>query len=588
MENKNLVLAVVLSLAILLGWNYYEQTQLEKMAAEAPVTTSATDNPAPAATSTAPNGTAEMPVPAGMEITTDGFLAERARADILADAPRLPIKTDRLQGSLNLKGARIDDLILSDYREELDENSANIVLFEPTGSKNAYFAEFGWWVEKGVKTPNNESVWTADATALGVDTPVTLSWNNGEGITFQQVVTLDKDYLFTVTQKVVNQSASDISVASYGIISRNTTPITTDFYILHEGMSGVFNETLEEITYDDLQEEKQVKNTTTGGWMGITDKYWMSALIPDQNSEVSTRFKATPGQGDYRYQTDFLNGQARVAAGQTVEMTSRLYAGAKQTTLFDQYSEEYGIANFDLAIDFGMFYFLTKPIFYAIHWLYGVLGNFGLAILALTLVIKILLFPLANKSYVSMSKMKLLQPKIQELKERFGDDRQKLNQEMMGIYKKEKVNPMAGCLPILVQIPIFFALYKVLFITIEMRHAPFFGWIQDLSAPDPLTLLTGFGMFDWQVPAILAMVNIGVWPIIMGITMYLQQKLNPAPADPVQAKIFMLMPIFFTFLLGTFPAGLVIYWAWNNSLSILQQWVIMRRMGVAVGGGKSS
>ncbi|MTI11352.1 membrane protein insertase YidC [Curvivirga aplysinae] len=582
MENKNLILAVVLSLAILLGWNFlYEQPRLQEAADAANAEVVNTDGaPVPAN----PTANAEMPTPAGEEIQ---FNIDRPRSAILKDVPRLAIKTDRLEGSLSLKGARIDDLILTDYRETLDPDSAKIQLFQPTGSHNAYYAEFGWWVEKGMAGPNKDTIWSADADVLTVDEPVTLSWNNGQGLTFQQVITLDKDYLFTVTQKVVNDSSQNVSVASYGIISRNKTPETTDFYILHEGMSGVFNETLEELSYGDIQDDKQIQETTTGGWLGITDKYWMSALVPDQSLEVATRFKATPANNDYRYQADFLNPQTVVGAGQTVEATSRLFAGAKQTTLFDQYSAEFGILNFDLAIDFGWFYFLTKPIFYAIHWLYGILGNFGVAILVLTLGIKLLLFPLANKSYQSMSKMKLLQPKIQQIRERAGDDRQKMQQEMMGLYKKEKVNPMAGCLPILVQIPIFFALYKVLFITIEMRHAPFFGWIHDLSAPDPLTILTGFGLFDWQVPAALAMINIGIWPIIMGVTMYLQQKLNPAPADPVQAKIFMFMPIFFTFLLGTFPAGLVIYWAWNNSLSILQQWVIMKRMGVAIGGGKA-
>jgi YidC/Oxa1 family membrane protein insertase len=410
-------------------------------------------------------------------------------------------------------------------------------------------------------------------------------------VRFEQVITLDKNFMFTIQQRVVNEAGEVLTVSPYGVISRTGTPDILGFYILHEGMIGVFDEVLEEVDYSDLIEDGLVKpaqkQSTTGGWLGITDKYWLTALVPDANETVQTSFTGDRANNRDRYQADFLTDAKSIAPGQTLEVTNRLFAGAKETVLLDSYQDNLGISNFDLAVDFGWFYWLTKPIFYGIHFLNGVLGNFGLAILALTLGIKLLFFPLANKSYRSMSKMKLLQPKMMDLKERYGDDRQKLNMEMMELYKKEKVNPLSGCLPILLQIPVFFALYKVLFVTIEMRHAPFYGWINDLSAPDPLGLLEGFGMFPWEVPAALAIVNIGIWPLIMGLTMFLQQKLNPAPADPIQAKVFMFMPIMFTFILGGFPAGLVIYWAWNNSLSILQQYVIMRRMGVAIGGGKA-
>ena len=396
--------------------------------------------------------------------------------------------------------------------------------------------------------------------------------------------------MFSVTQRVVNGGSEAAVVSPYGVISRTGTPDILGFYILHEGLIGVFDDVLEEVDYSDLIDDGLVsparKQSTTGGWLGITDKYWLAVLVPDASETVQTSFTGDLASNRDRYQADFLTEAKSIAPGQTFEITNRLFAGAKETTLLDSYQETLGISNFDLAVDFGWFYWLTKPIFYGIHFLNGILGNFGLAILALTLGIKII-FPLANKSYRSMSKMKLLQPKMVELKERYGDDRQKLNQEMMELYKTEKVNPLSGCLPILLQIPVFFALYKVLFVTIEMRHAPFFGWIHDLSAPDPLGFLTVFGMVPWDVPASLAIVNIGIWPIIMGLTMFLQQKLNPAPADPIQAKVFMFMPIMFTFILGGFPAGLVIYWAWNNSLSILQQYIIMRRMGVAIGGGKA-
>ena len=441
----------------------------------------------------------------------------------------------------------------------------------------------------GLETPTAESVWQTSSDRLTIDNPVTLSWSNGTGQRFEQEIAIDRNYMVTVTQRIVNQGESMVSAAPYGVVSRTGTPETTQLYILHEGLIGVLAEGLEEIDYDDLRDAEGGREAfeTTGGWMGITDKYWLVSLVPDQSIPVDVRFTATSRNAQDRYQVDFLSPTQAIQPGESVERTNRLFAGAKRTLLLDEYEEKLGITNFDLAVDFGWFYFLTKPIFYAIHWLHGILGNFGLAILALTLVIKIAFFPLANKSYKSMSKMKLLQPKMQALKEKYGDDRAKMNQELMEMYKKEKVNPMSGCLPILVQIPVFFALYKVLYVTIEMRHAPFFGWIEDLSAPDPLGLLTAFGLLDYQVPEFLAIFNIGIWPVLMGLSMFLQQKLNPAPSDPIQQKVFAFMPLIFTFLLAQFPAGLVIYWAWNNTLSMAQQYVIMRRMGVAVGGGKS-
>jgi YidC/Oxa1 family membrane protein insertase len=365
---------------------------------------------------------------------------------------------------------------------------------------------------------------------------------------------------------------------------RTGKPKILNFYILHEGMIGVIDETLQEVDYDDLTDSDggPEQYTTTGGWLGITDKYWLAAMIPDQKSKMNASFNSGQTNNITKYQADYLMESRALPAGGTIEVSNKLFAGAKQVPLLDDYEALYGIPRFDLAVDFGWFYFLTKPIFYALLWFEGYLGNVGLAILALTVVIKLLFFPLANKSYKSMSKMKALQPKMQSLKERYGDDRQKMNQELMALYKKEGVNPAAGCLPMVVQIPVFFSLYKVLFVTIEMRQAPFYGWIHDLSARDPLGLLTGFGFFPWSVPPALDVVNIGLWPLIMGITMFLQQRLNPQPTDPIQAKIFLFMPIMFTFILAPFPAGLVIYWAWNNILSMAQQWVIMRRMGVKV------
>jgi YidC/Oxa1 family membrane protein insertase len=347
------------------------------------------------------------------------------------------------------------------------------------------------------------------------------------------------------------------------------------YYILHEGPIGVVDGSLDEIKYKTLAEKGTIEADSKGGWLGITDKYWLATLVPQQDLPIKTAFRHET-EGD-RYQTDFRGPAMTVQPGQTVEVTNRLFAGAKEVKLLDTYSERYGIPLFDRAVDFGWFYFLTKPIFLFLHWLHGVVGNYGVAILLLTLLVKAAFFPLANRSYTAMSKMKGLQPKIQELRERYEDDKAKLNTEMMALYKREGANPVSGCLPIFIQIPVFFSLYKVLFTTIEMRHAPFFGWIHDLSAPDPTNVFTLFGLVPWSPPQ---MLHLGIWPLVMGLTMFLQQRLNPQPADPAQARIMMLMPLMFIFLFSTFPAGLVIYWAWNNSLSILQQWLIMRRMGV--------
>jgi YidC/Oxa1 family membrane protein insertase len=391
-------------------------------------------------------------------------------------------------------------------------------------------------------------------------------------------IAIDSNYMFTVTQRVENAGASDVALHPYGLISRTGTPPTEGFYILHEGLLGVLGGTLREHDYDDLQEVGKIEERSQGGWLGITDKYWLATLIPDQNRPFTAGFRhAMAGQLD-KYQTDFLAEPIVVPAGGAAESVDRLFAGAKEVTLLDAYGEQLGLPNFDKAVDFGWFYFLTKPLFYVLHTFYEWLGNFGLAILLLTVCVKLVFFPLANKSYKAMSQMKKLTPEMTKLREKYGDDRQRLNQELMALYKREKVNPAAGCLPILIQIPVFFALYKVLYVTIEMRHAPFYGWIRDLSAADPTNLLNLFGLIPWTPPAIIP--AIGIWPILMGVTMWLQQKLNPQPADPIQAKVFMFMPFFFTFLLAPFAAGLVIYWTWNNILSILQQWVIMKRMGV--------
>ena len=588
-DNRNMILAIVLSIAILVGFEAYfsmVNPAPDPQVARDQQTSGTVNGTAPDATSSLPTidgtgQTSELPSPE-MRTADSAAVANANREEILGAASRVIINTPRVDGSISLVGGQIDDLSLRDYRKELDPKSAEIVVLLPKGLKNAYYADFGWisgasGVPMAMPTP--ETVWTTDARTLTPSSPVTLSWDNGEGLIFKKTISIDSNYMFSVAQRVENTSDTATSLHSYGLISRRTTPEVTGFFILHEGLLGVFNETLTEVDYDDLQEQGVIEQSATGGWIGITDKYWLTALVPEQDTVVNTRFVYRNDEGVDRYQVDYLGEAQTVPPRGVVEFKSHFFAGAKEVPLLDGYAEEFGVDRFDLAIDFGWFYFLTKPIFQALLWLNSHVGNLGVSILLLTVAIKAAFFPLANKSYVAMSKMKKLQPEMTKLREVYGDDKIKLNQEMMALYKREKANPAAGCLPIVIQIPVFFSLYKVLFVTIEMRHAPFFGWIQDLSAPDPTTIFNLFGLIPWGPPDFLM---IGVWPLIMGISMFLQQKLNPQPADPLQAKIFLFMPIMFTFLLARFPAGLVVYWAWNNSLSILQQWIIMRRMGVKI------
>ncbi len=588
-DNRNMILAIVLSIIILVGFEFiYKPAQAPQQDA------TQQQNAAATATGSVPSPSSDLPTistsegampSSSAEVPTLGSTVEvstAARDDQLSSTRRIPIRTDRIDGSVSLIGGRIDDLALIDYREELDPESHTIVMLQPKGMENAYYAEFGWVSGAGsenIKLPDADTPWTTFDTVLDENNPLTLTWDNQQGQTFTKIIAVDANYMFTIVQRVNNTASTGVSLHPYGLISRRKTPDVTGFYILHEGLLGVFDETLQEVDYDDLQETGTIKQASVGGWLGITDKYWLTALVPNQSTSINSRFVHRLDNNEDKYQVDYLSAAVSAPSGGSLEVINSFFAGAKEVNLLDGYEEELGVHRFDLAIDFGWFYFLTKPIFYALLWINNHVGNFGISILLLTVVIKICFYPLANKSYVSMSKMKKLQPKMVKLREQFGDDKAKLNQEMMALYKKEKANPASGCLPILVQIPVFFSLYKVLFVTIEMRHAPFFGWIQDLSAPDPTTIFNLFGMLPFTPPDFLM---IGVWPLLMGISMFLQQKLNPQPADPMQAKIFLFMPIMFTFLLANFPAGLVIYWAWNNSLSILQQWLIMRRMGVPV------
>jgi len=493
---------------------------------------------------------------------------------------RINIVNDELEGSISLLGARIDDLVLKNYRKTLDPESDQIRFLKKIDEREPFFIQFGWSSPNKNKVPNGNTVWKGSKSSLDPNNPVTLSWNNGEGLKFSQIISIDDNNMIKVIQKVKNETKNSVNLYPYGLIRRSGEPKTTDFFVLHEGPLGVFDGSLKEHSYSDLKETGQkgmsIKTEENGGWIGITDKYWMAALIPDQNTNSNFTFRYVNNSASY--QTDFLGELSKIPANGEIEIVSRVFSGAKKLNLLDKYEEDLKIKNFDLAIDFGWFYFLTKPFFYALSWANNILGNFGLAILAITVVVKIIFFPLANKSYKSMARMRVLTPQLQQLRERFGNDRQKMNMEMMALYKREKVNPAAGCLPILVQIPVFFALYKVLFVSIEMRQAPFFGWIKDLSALDPTSIFNLFGLLPYSTDFLPDFLNLGIWPLLMGATMVLQQRLNPKPPDPVQAQIFAWMPVVFTFLLATFPAGLVIYWTWNNLLSIAQQWIITRKI----------
>ena len=575
-DNRNLIAAMVLSLAILIGWQvFYVEPQLE---AERAI---AQQQAELAETDDLPQASASQAVSSEAGVAAVG--ASQQSSDTAASsAPRIAISTPKLSGSFSTAGARLDDLVLLDYQTELNDTAEPVRLLHTKDSTLPYFMETGWVsADASQPVPASQTIWQTDDSELTPDKPVRLFWDNQAGLVFERLIAIDEDYLITITDTITSNAESAVTINPYGLVRRHGTPETTGIYILHEGPMGVFDGQLSEKDYGDLRKAAAEGLAFTpedaGGWIGITDKYWLTALIPNQTENVSYSMRALGG-AQARYQTDFLGAAISVAPGEQVSWTSHMFAGAKKLSVIDAYGEQLKIENFDLAIDFGWFYFLTKPFFYALNILFGLFGNFGLAIIAFTIVIRIVMYPLASKSYRSMGKMRQLAPKIQEMRERHGDDRTKLNQEMMNLYKTEKVNPAAGCLPILVQIPIFFALYKVLYVSIEMRHAPFYGWIQDLSDVDPTSILNLFGLLPYSVDGFPQFLSIGVWPILMGISMWVQMRLNPAPPDPIQAKIFQYMPIFFTFLLAGFPAGLVIYWTVNNLLSVAQQWWITRSM----------
>jgi YidC/Oxa1 family membrane protein insertase len=559
-ENRNLILAVVLSALVLFGWTYASERLFPTPPAPA---VQQQANPA--------TPTAAQPVPGAVPsvggVATTG--AVRPVGEVLAASQRVAIDTPRLKGSINLTGARIDDLVLTDHKTEIGEGSPPVRLFAPSGAANAYFAGFGW---VGPGAPPADAHWTASSQLLAPGKPVTLRWVSPDKLVFQQVISVDSNFLFTVQQSVLNGSASPIALRAFGFVNRTGRGTDNKIINVHLGPIGVFNGNLEDSTsYDNLRDDGPRTFNSTGGWLGITDSHWLAALIPDQKSRVEARFTAADGD---RYQTDWMKPSQTLQPGQSATTDSHLFAGAKEREQLIHVRDELGAPLFDRALAWGWFWFIAQPIAALLHWLYGIFGNYALAIVGLTLIVRTILFPIANKQYASMAKMRIFAPKMKELQEKYKDDKQKQQMELMELYKREKINPLAGCLPILLQIPIFYALYKTLLISVEIRHQPAFLWIKDLSAPDPLTPVNLFGLIPWDPPGFL---HLGVLPIILGITMWAQFKLNPQPMDEIQQKVFAFMPWIFMFMMAPFAAGLQIYWIVNNLVSILQQWVLIRK-----------
>ncbi|RCW87333.1 membrane protein insertase YidC [Phyllobacterium bourgognense] len=596
--NRNFFITIALSIVILTLWQvFYMNPKIEAQREQAQIEATRqgqtrVDGQASTPAGTATNGNATNNLPSSTPAAPDANVPGQSqdatqagsltRAAALGQTQRIRIDTPSLGGSISLTGARLDDLQLKHYHETVDDNSPNIELLSPAQMADGQFVEVGFTGNDLTGTvPGPTTVWTREGNNdLTASTPVTLSYTNEKGLVFKRTISVDENYMFTVKDAVTNTTSAPVSLASYGRVTRFSKPLHASTYVLHEGPIAVVNDKLIEYKFAAIEEEREVApdRSITGGWVGITDKYWAAALVPAQATPFKIRFSYFD-DGRPRYQSDYLSDPATVQPGQTTSTDNLIFAGAKEVGKINAYMNDLHIPLFKNLIDWGWFYFITEPMFYLIDWLYKAIGNFGVAILAVTVILKAFFFPLANKSYASMARMKLVQPKMTEIREKYADDKVKQQQAMMELYKTEKINPIAGCWPVLIQIPVFFALYKVLYVTIEMRHAPFFGWIQDLAAPDPTSLFNLFGLIPWAVPAFLM---IGVWPLIMGVTMFLQMRMNPTPPDPTQQMIFNWMPLIFTFMLATFPAGLVIYWAWNNTLSIIQQGIIMKRQGVKV------
>ena len=556
MENKNVLVAVVLSTLVIMFWQFMygeEYVEVENQQAQ----TKQVDTSKPSAPSIAPKK---------IDIKV-------SRSSAIDETNRIKIENKNLLGSITLEGGLIDDITLKNYNLDQSIKDKKVVLLNPKKVNDAYYLETGWATAGNEVVPDNQTLWAVKGNKiLRPNNPVELEWDNGKGITFIKKFSIDNEYLITVNEEIKNASNQTVNLFHYAQITRQQKPSVQNFYILHEGLIGVADESLNEEDYDDVVEKKK-SYKGSNGWVGITDKYWLTAVIPQKGKRFNAEFSY-----DKAFKANYIITEPTVVnANQTGSNESNIFIGAKEVSVIDGYAEKKGFHKFDLAIDWGWFHFFTKPLFFIIDYLYKLSGNFGIAIILLTAAVRILFFPLANYSFASMAKMKALQPEMQRLKDLYKDDKQKIQMEMMNLYKREKVNPVSGCLPVLIQIPFFFAIYKMLFVTIEMRHAPFYGWIQDLSAADPTTIFNLFGLIPWDPPSFLI---IGAWPIIMGITMYIQQKLNPAPPDPIQAKIFMFFPFFLTVLLASFPSGLVIYWSVNNVLTMAQQYVIIRKTKV--------
>lgn len=584
-NNRNFIFAIVLSMCVVFAWEYFAM-KANPQAAGQPATAAQTQKPAAAG----------VPAPAGdVPAVAQAPVKVLSRSQALkVGGARVRIETPTLDGSLRLKGARFDDLRLHKYHETTDPKSPEIDLLSPSGAQYPYFTQFGWTsTDKRAALPDENTPWKlVSGAVLSPGHAVVLSWDNGQGLVFTRKIAVDEQYMFTVTDSVANRSAARIALYPYALVQRDGVPERTNYWVLHEGFVGVADGKLKDPTYKDFKKDgkEPEKFSSTGGWLGITDKYWMTALIPGQNEQYSGSFSASPYGGDRSYQANFTLGAREIAPGAVATVSHRMFAGAKVVDTLRAYQHKDGIARFDLAVDWGWFIFLTQPLFWLLDWLNRYLGNFGLAIIMATVIIRLVLYPLANVSFKSMIKMKKVQPEMERIKKMCEGDQQRLQQEMMNLYKREKVNPVSGCLPMLIQIPILFSLYKVMFVTIEMYHAPFYGWIVDLSASDPTSYLNLFGLLPFTVPQTLPwglgflafLVHVGIWPVLMGVTQWVQTKMNPAPSDPTQAKVFGWMPWIFMFMMAAFPAGLVIYWTWNNILSIAQQYVMMRREGVEV------
>ncbi|MFT3732991.1 MAG: membrane protein insertase YidC [Hyphomicrobium sp.] len=595
-DQNNLIIAVVLSILVLMGWQYFfAAPQIKQQQArqefnkqlDAQNTGKATSE-SPPNVANAPIATPSAAVPAaGQQISTE---PPKSREEILKMTPRVTIDTPSLEGSIDLKTGRIDDLILRKYRETVDPNSPMVTLLSPAGSFDPYFAEFGWVPQVGssIKVPDRDTVWQVEGGAkLTPETPVTLNWDNGQGVIFHRTISIDDDYMFKIVDEVENKTSGEISLLPYARVHRSGHPPSHVYSVLHEGLVGVSGDHgLVEDTYAAAVKAGVPKTfeNVVGGWLGITDKYWATALVPNQTAPYRAMYSALPARdpsGRDAFQTDYLLGALAIPAGERKGVEGHLFAGAKQASLIDGYEKALNILRFDRLIDWGWFYFITRPLFRLMELINGVVHNFGITILILTVIVKAAFYPLANKQYESMARMKKMQPEMARIKEQYKDDPQRQQKEIFELYRKEKINPLAGCWPILLQIPVFFALYKVLFVTIDMRHAPFFGWIHDLSAPDPTSIFNLFGLLPFQAPDVFG-IHLGVWPLIMGMTMWIQMQLNPPQPDPIQQQIFQWMPVMFTFLLGSFPAGLVIYWAWSNTLSICQQLWINKKNGAEI------